>query len=81
MKKKKILFTSLLLLIIAIPLSLTFGNIDGNVFKNFKNLFASASTVPGYEYHWKIFTAQDIYGAAEIPRFRVGSSEPSYHSR
>lgn len=79
MKKKKILFTCLLLFIIAIPLSITFGSFDGSAFINFKNLFASTSTESGYDYDNVEFTAQQIYGSGTIPEFRVGTGSKSKH--
>ena len=54
MKKKKILFISLLLLIIAIPFAITFGKFDGISLLSVEKVSAdSGKTISGYKYKYE----------------------------
>ena len=69
MKKKKILFASLLLLIIVVPLFVVFGNIslDSTLFST-KRLSASAVVDTSYRYsNWGV-SASNVYGS-NLPYF------------
>lgn len=73
MKKKKILFASLLLLIIVVPLFVVFGNIslDSTLFST-KRLSASAVVDTSYRYsNWGV-SASNVYGS-NLPYFCVNS--------
>ena len=74
MKKKKLLFVSLLLLIIAIPFTITFGKFDGISLLNVEKVSAdSGKTVSGYQYrHVGVYASS--FNGGKVPRFCVSSN-------
>lgn len=76
MKKKKILFASLLLLIIVVPFTIIFGNVDlksGISLNKLAGFVSSASRDPNYRYsNWGV-SANRVYGS-KLPGFCVNSN-------
>lgn len=78
MKKKKLIFASILLLIIAIPLVITFGNIDGLSFLKTVKLLGDASrSDSGYTYKQIGIESSVIYGST-LPNFKVSSTSRTH---
>ena len=82
MRKKKILFTILLLLIVAIPFIASIAkNIDfSSINLNRYSLDAAVTVTPGYSYGQKLINADDLYSSSkrgvnkQMPKYCVSSS-------
>ena len=80
MKKKKLIFASILLLIIAIPLVITFGNFDGLSFLKTTKLLGDASrSDSGYTYKQIGIESSVIYGST-LPDFKVSSTSRTHRT-
>ena len=74
MRKKKLLFTVLLIAIVVIPFSIVFGNIKNIDFSKSSKISAAAdeTITSGVVYTNKIVPIKDVWGGDATPEFQLG---------